>query len=129
MDISGVTANFDGVIGNVASQLLGLFVQKRPANAKDFEEILISLKPELEAKKKELLDKAIDAYARKLDEPTLRAVLVFMQTPAGMKYTAALPQILNEVADASDAWTRDIATYMGTRIVEEMKKRGVDLGR
>jgi hypothetical protein len=129
MDVTGVTVNFDSIIANVASQLLGIYIQKRPGNAKDFEEILLSLKPELDAKKKELLDKATDAYARKLDEPTLKAVLVFMQTPAGMKYTAALPDILNSVADVSDAWTRDIATYMGTRVVDEMKKRGVELGR
>jgi hypothetical protein len=129
MDASGVTANFEAIIGNVASQLLQIFVQKRPANTRDFEEILLSMKPELEAKKKELLDKASDVYARQLDENTLKTVLAFLETPAGKKYTAALPAVLNGVADATDAWTREIATQMGQRVVDEMKKRGVDVGR
>ena len=129
MSLSGITANFDAIIGNVAQQLLAIYVQKRPANAKDFEEILLSMKPELDAKKKELLDKAADAYGRKLDEPTMKAAIAFLQTPAGQKYAGALPDILNSIADATEAWTRDIATLMGQRVVDEMKKRGVDIGR
>ena len=65
----------------------------------------------------------------KSTRPSLKAVLAFFQSPAGMKYTAALPQVLNEVATVTDAWTKEVATQMGQRVVEEMKKRGVDLGR
>jgi len=129
MDASGITSNFDQIVGNIASQLLGVYVQKRPANVRDFEEILLGMKPELDVKKKEFLDKATDIYARQLDEVTLKTVLAFLQTPAGVKYTAALPQVLNQIADASETWTRDLATFMGTRVVDEMKKRGVDIGR
>jgi hypothetical protein len=129
MDASGVTANFDSIVPNIASQLLQIYTQKRPANTRDYEEILLSMKPELEAKKKELLDKAADAYGRQLDENTLKTVLAFLETPAGKKYSGALPAILNGVADASDAWTREIATIMGQRVVEEMRKKGVELGR
>jgi hypothetical protein len=129
MDASGVTANFDVIIPNIASQLLQIYTQKRPANTRDYEEIIIAMKPELEAKKKELLDKAADAYARQLDENTLKTVLAFLETPVGKKYSAALPNILNGVADATDAWTREIANAMGQKVVDEMKKKGIDLGR
>jgi uncharacterized protein len=129
MDASGISTNFDSIVPNIALQLLQAYVNKRPGNAKDFEEILLSMKPELDVKKKEFLAKATEIYARKIDEASLKSVLAFLQTPVGMKYTAALPDILNEVADASEAWTKEIATAMGARVVDEMMKRGVDLGR
>jgi hypothetical protein len=129
MDASGITTNFDSIVGNIATQLLQLYTSRRPANSKDFEEIIVSLKPELDVKKKEFLDKITEVYARQIDEASLKVILTFMQTPAGQKYVAALPQILNSIGDASEAWTRDIATFMGQRVVDEMKKRGVDIGR
>ncbi|SEE02025.1 hypothetical protein SAMN05444161_4643 [Rhizobiales bacterium GAS191] len=129
MDASGITSSFDPLISNVASQLLVLYTKKRPQNVNDFEEIIVAMKPDLEAKKKELLVKAVDVYARKLDEPTLKTILAFLQSPAGVKYTTVLPQVLNEVADATDNWSKDVATFMANRIVDEMKKKGVDLGR
>jgi hypothetical protein len=117
------------VASGIALQLMQAYTQKRPTNAKDFEEILLGMKPELDAKKTELIAKATEIYARKIDEPSLKAALAFFQSPAGVKYTAALPQVLNEVATVTDAWTKEVATRMGQRVVEEMKKRGVDLGR
>jgi hypothetical protein len=129
MDASGITASFDALGSNIAGQLLGAYTRKRPQNAAEFEEILGTMKPEIEAAKKDLIAKATDHFARKLDEPTLKAVLVFLQSPAGVKYTAALPGVLNDVADTTDAWSRDLATTMANKVVDEMKKKGIDLGR
>jgi uncharacterized protein len=126
---SGLPRSFDPMIFNIASQLLAAYTAKRPGNAKDFEEILGSLKPDLDAKKREIIDKAAEAYARGIDEATLKQILVFLNSPVGVKYTTALPDVLNAVADSSDAWLKDVATMMGSRVVDEMKKRGVDLGR
>jgi uncharacterized protein len=126
---SGLPRSFDPMIFNIASQLLAAYTAKRPGNAKDFEEILGSLKPDLDAKKREIIDKAAEAYARGIDEATLKQILVFLKSPVGMTYTTALPDVLNAVADSSDAWLKDVATMMGSRVVDEMKKRGVDMGR
>jgi uncharacterized protein len=129
MVASGIAESFEPIAGNIALQLLRAYTQKRPANAKDFEDILLSMKPELDAKTKELINKAAEAYARQIDENSLKAILAFFQSPAGMKYKSALPQVLNEVSAVTDAWTKQVATQMGEHVVEEMKKRGVDLGR
>jgi uncharacterized protein len=126
---SGLPRSFDPMIFNIATQLLSAYSAKRPANAKDFEEILGGMKPQLDAKKSEIIDKAAEVYARGIDEATLKQILVFLKSPVGVKYTTALPDVLNGVADASDAWLKDVATMMGTQVVDEMKKRGVDLGR
>ncbi|MBV8185552.1 MAG: DUF2059 domain-containing protein [Hyphomicrobiales bacterium] len=87
------------------------------------------MKPQLDAKRDELLNKAAEAYARQIDETSLKAILAFFQTPAGTKYKNALPQVLNDIAAVTDTWTKEVATQMGEHVVEEMKKRGVDLGR
>ncbi len=129
MMASGVAESFEPIAGNIALQLLRAYTQKRPANAKDFEDILLGMKPELDAKKNELINKAAEAYARQIDEASLKGILAFFQSPAGIKYKAALPQVLNEVSTVTDNWTKEVATQMGERVVEEMKKRGVDLGR
>jgi hypothetical protein len=129
MVASGVTESFEPIAGNIALQLLRAYTHKRPANAKDFEDILLGMKPELDAKKNDLINKAAEAYARQIDEGSLKAILAFFQSPAGMKYRSALPQVLNEVSAVTDSWTKEVATQMGEHVVEEMKKRGVDLGR
>jgi hypothetical protein len=129
MVASGVTESFEPIAGNIALQLLRAYTQKRPANAKDFEDILLGMKPELDAKKNELMNRTAEAYARQIDEASLKAILAFFQSPAGMKYKSALPQVLNDVSTVTDAWTKEVATQMGEHVVEEMKKRGVDLGR
>jgi uncharacterized protein len=129
MVASGITESFEPIAGNIALQLLRAYTQKRPANAKDFEDILLGMKPELDAKKNDLINKAAEAYARQIDESSLKAILTFFQSPAGMKYKSALPQVLNEVSAVTDSWTKEVATQMGEHVVEEMKKRGVDLGR
>jgi hypothetical protein len=129
MVASGIAESFEPIAGNIALQLLRAYTQKRPANAKDFEDILLGMKPELDAKKNDLINKAAEAYARQIDEASLKGILAFFQSPAGMKYKAALPQVLNEVSTVTDSWTKEIATQMGERVVQEMKKRGVDLGR
>jgi len=126
---TGIAESFEPIAGNIALQLLRAYTQKRPANAKDFEEILLGMKPQLDAKRDELLNKAAEAYARQIDETSLKAILAFFQTPAGTKYKNALPQVLNDIAAVTDTWTKEVATQMGEHVVEEMKKRGVDLGR
>jgi len=102
MVASGVTESFEPIAGNIALQLLRAYTQKRPANAKDFEDILLGMKPELDAKKNDLINKAAEAYARQIDEASLKGILAFFQSPAGMKYKAALPQVLNEVSTVTD---------------------------
>jgi hypothetical protein len=129
MVASGISESFEPIAGNIALQLLRAYTQKRPANAKDFEDILLGMKPELDAKKDELINKAAETYARQIDEASLKGILAFFQSPAGMKYKSALPQVLNEVSVVTDNWTKEVATQMGEHVVEEMKKRGVDLGR
>jgi hypothetical protein len=129
MVASGIAESFEPIAGNIALQLMRAYTQKRPANAKDFEDILLGMKPELDAKKNDLINKAAEAYARQIDEGSLKAILAFFQSPAGMKYRSALPQVLNEVSAVTDSWTKEVATQMGEHVVEEMKKRGVDLGR
>ncbi|MBV9588883.1 MAG: DUF2059 domain-containing protein [Hyphomicrobiales bacterium] len=129
MIASGIADSLDPILSNIALQLLHAYTQKRPANARDFEEILAGMKPQLDAKKNELIVRAAEIYARKIDEPSLKEALTFFQSPAGMKYTQALPQVLNEVSTLTDNWSKEVATMMGEHVVEEMKKRGVDLGR
>ena len=129
MSASGIADSLNPILSNIALQILHAYTQKRPANSKDFEEILAGMKPELDAKQNELIVKASEIYARKMDEPSLKAALAFFQSPAGMKYTQALPQVLNEVSTLTDTWSKEVATMMGERVVEEMRKRGVELGR
>ncbi|MFI5015174.1 MAG: DUF2059 domain-containing protein [Hyphomicrobiales bacterium] len=126
---SGVLRGFDPLAANIAMQLLQAYTQKRPANFKDFEEILLAMKPDLDARKGEIIAKAADIYARNLDEASLKAVLAFLQSPVGLKYTATLPVVLDQISAATEDWTKELATFMGQRVVDEMKKRGVDLGR
>ena len=77
MVASGIAESFEPIAGNIALQLLRAYTQKRPANAKDFEDILLGMKPELDAKKNDLINQAAEAYARQIDENSLKGILAF----------------------------------------------------
>jgi hypothetical protein len=126
---SGLVNSFDPMVANIAAQLLTAYTRKMPAYANVFEQVLGSMKPDIDAKKKEIIEKAAQAYARHLDEATLKQILAFMKSPVGVAYIKALPEVLGDVAQDSDQWLKEVATMMGERVAAEMKKRGVDIGR
>ena len=67
-----------------------------------------------------LIDLIVPIYANHLSNEEIDALIAFYETPAGKKFTAALPEISQESMLAGEAWGRQIAE----KVIKKLKKSG-----
>ncbi|TXM76369.1 DUF2059 domain-containing protein [Methylobacterium sp. WL12] len=123
---SGIARSFDSIIPAFADQIKQQSVT-RPELAKDLDEVLRSLNPEMELQKQRIIDTAARIYATKLTEPELQDIATFFRSPAGKRYVETQPQILDEMVQAMQTWTQEVSEYVMVRVRAEMGKRGHQL--
>jgi hypothetical protein len=120
---SGIARSFDSVLPAFAEQIRKQSVT-RPELAKDLDEVLASLQPEMELQKQRMIDIAARTYAAKFSEAELKEIATFFRSPAGKHYVEAQPQLLDEMVQEMQDWTQDVSEYVMVRVRAEMGKRG-----
>ncbi len=70
------------------------------------------------ASTKDLVEMIVPIYAKHFDEPTLDAVIVFLESPAGLKMTAEQPAILNESMNVGVAWGKKLGADIARELQE-----------
>jgi len=120
---SGIARSFDSVLPAFADQIRKQAVT-RPELAKDLDEVLASLQPEMELQKQRMIDIAARTYAAKFSEAELKEIATFFRSPAGKHYVEAQPQLLDEMVQEMQDWTQDVSEYVMVRVRAEMGKRG-----
>ncbi|MEL6060044.1 MULTISPECIES: DUF2059 domain-containing protein [unclassified Methylobacterium] len=120
---SGIARSFDSVLPAFADQIRKQAVT-RPELAKDLDEVLASLQPEMELQKQRMIDIAARTYAAKFSEAELQEIATFFRSPAGKHYVEAQPQLLDEMVQEMQDWTQDVSEYVMVRVRAEMGKRG-----
>ena len=126
MQNSGLARSFDSIIPTFAEQIKKNAVT-RPELAKDLEEALKGLGPEMELQKQRMVDIAAKIYAQRFTEAELQDIVTFFRSPSGKKYVETQPQLLDELVGAMQDWTQDVSEYMMVRVRAEMGKRGHDM--
>ena len=58
---------------------------------------------------------------------TLKEIAGFFKSPAGSRYVAAQPKVLDGLFIEMQAWSRKLSEYMLTRVRAELKKKNIDL--
>ncbi|MCJ2050459.1 DUF2059 domain-containing protein [Methylobacterium sp. J-070] len=120
---SGIARSFDSVLPAFADQIRKQAVT-RPELAKDLDEVLASLQPEMELQKQRMIDIAARTYAAKFSEAELKEIATFFRSPAGKHYVEAQPQLLDEMVQEMQDWTQEVSEYVMVRVRAEMGKRG-----
>ena len=123
---SGIARSFDSIIPAFGEQIRQAAVT-RPELAKDLDEVLAGLSPEMELQKQSMIDTAARIYANRLTEAELNEVATFFRSPAGKRYVETQPQVLDEMVQAMQTWTQDVSEYVMVRVRAEMSKRGHQL--
>lgn len=123
---SGIARSFDSIIPTMAEQIRKNAVT-RPDLAKDLDEVLKSLDPEMALQKQRLIDTAARIYAKRLTEAELKDIVAFFRSPAGKRYVETQPQMLDEMVGAMQDWTQEVSEYVMVRTRAEMGKRGHQL--
>ena len=123
---SGIARSFDSIIPTMADQIRKNAVT-RPDLAKDLDDVLKSLDPEMELQKQRLINIAARIYAKRLTEAELKDIVTFFRSPAGKRYVETQPQILDDMVGAMQDWTQEVSEYIMVRTRAEMGKRGHQL--
>ncbi|WP_232629716.1 DUF2059 domain-containing protein [Methylobacterium sp. Leaf118] len=123
---SGIGRSFDTIMPAMADQIRKNAVT-RPDLAKDLDEVLKSLEPEMALQKNRLIEVASRIYAKRLSEAELNEVVVFFRSPAGQRYVETQPQVLDDMVGAMQDWTQEVSEYIMVRTRAEMGKRGHSL--
>ncbi|GJE71876.1 DUF2059 domain-containing protein [Methylorubrum podarium] len=123
---SGIARSFDSIIPTMAEQIRKNAVT-RPDLAKDLDEVLKGLDPEMELQKQRLINVAARIYAKRLSEAELKDIVTFFRSPAGKRYVETQPQILDDMVGAMQDWTQEVSEYIMVRTRAEMGKRGHQL--
>ena len=123
---SGIARSFDSILPTMADQIRKNAVT-RPDLAKDLDEVLKSLDPEMDLQKQRLINIAARIYAKRLSEAELKDIVTFFRSPAGKRYVETQPQILDDMVGAMQDWTQEVSEYIMVRTRAEMGKRGHQL--
>ncbi len=120
---SGITRSFDSIIPQFGEQIKQQAVT-RPELAKDLEAVLVTLQPEMELQKQQMVATTARVFASRLTEPELKEVAGFFKSAAGEKYVQTQPLVLDELVREMQTWTQNVAEYLMVRVRAEMTKRG-----
>jgi hypothetical protein len=121
--LSGMTRTFDVIPPEMGEQIKKNAVT-RPDLAKDLDQVIESLKPEMELQKQQMVNAAARVYASRISEAELKEIAAFFKSPVGKKYVETQPQILDSMVVEIQNWTKQLAEYVMVRVRAEMGKRG-----
>ena len=124
--ISGVLRLYDAFLPQFGAQLRQNAVT-RPEITKDLDQVLDTLKPELEQQKQAIVDTTLQFYTTAFTEPELKELITFFKTPVGQKYLQNAPRLLDALALETQRWSAKTSEYLMTRVRAEMAKRGHQL--
>ena len=99
----------------------------RPELAKDLNEVIEALKPEMELQRQQMINAGSRVYAQHFTEAQIKDVIAFFKTPSGALYLKEQPQLVDDVVNAVEVWTQQVSEYTMVRVRAEMAKRGFQM--
>jgi hypothetical protein len=123
---SGITQSFENILTSFPGRLRQSTVT-RPEIAKDLNEVLDALKPEMELQKQQMVNAAARIYASVMSEGELKEIAAFFKGPAGSKYLSSQPVIIERMVTEMQPWAQQVAEYVMVRVRAELGKRGHQL--
>jgi hypothetical protein len=123
---SGITQSFENILTSFPDRLRQSTVT-RPEIAKDMNEVLDALKPEMELQKQQMVNAAARIYASVMSEGELKEIAAFFKGAAGSKYLSSQPVIIERMVTEMQPWAQQVAEYVMVRVRAELGKRGHQL--
>jgi len=122
----GMKPSLDQVVPGMLGQLERNVTATRPELKDALHETLLAVQPEFVKTEQGVLTDSVKFLASKMTEQELKDTMTFYESPAGKKYVAVEPSVVQEVANLARAWREKLSTDILTRAREEMKKKGLD---
>lgn len=123
MEVTGVLSPVSQLIPTFSEQVRRQSLT-RPEMTKDLDEVLKTLDPEMQLQRQQVTNVVSRTYAKWLSEAELKQVAAFFRTPIGAKFNKVQPELVDDVVNDVQVWTRQASEYLIVRVRAEMAKRG-----
>src|SRR3712207_2594298 len=105
-----MTRSFDAMSEPFLVQLQQMNVT-RPEIKQDLDQVVATIRPELEQQKQKMIDNAARAFASRMSEAELREIAAFYKSPVGVKYVQLQPGVLDDIVRDLAVWTQQTAQF------------------
>jgi uncharacterized protein len=120
----GLKGSLDQVVPTMLIELERNITATRPELHDPLHAALLAVEPEFVKTEDEVLSAAAKALTAHMSEDELKQTVAFFDSPAGKKFLAAQPAVIQEVGGLARAWRDKLSTDILARVREEMKKQG-----
>ena len=102
-------------------------VQGRAEVDRQYDALALLILEDFKARMSDLIDAAAIIYARNFSTEDLLALNAFYKTPLGQRLLQKLPTVTQETILAGGKFGRSVGEDMEKRMIEELRKKGVNL--
>jgi hypothetical protein len=124
---TGTEKQFEVVIPMMLQQSRMLILQQNPRIQKELDEGLAMLAGKFKTRQGELIGQLAELYARTFPVDDMKAMTAFFRTPAGTRFVAAMPKLMQDSAAIGRSWGEKLGREVDADLRQEMKRRGINL--
>jgi hypothetical protein len=101
-----------------------LIARGNPLVERDFDAFAPVMQAAMDSRLQAFVNEGAKFYARHLTAEELQQVTNFYRTPAGAKFIREQPAVMKESMTLGQQWGQAVGEEVGTRMIEELRKRG-----
>jgi len=118
---------FAAVLPGMIKNIKPTIVQGRAEVDREYDALVPFMLEAFKARMSELSDAAAIVYARNFSTEDLLVLSAFYRTPSGQRLLQKLPTVTQEIMVAGGKFGKSIGEDMQKRMIEELRKKGVNL--
>jgi uncharacterized protein len=115
------------ILPGIFKALKPSIVQNRAEVDRQYDNLTPVMIEGFQARLSELSEAAALVYSRNFSREDLLALTAFYKTPAGQRLLQKLPTVTQELLVAGSKFGQSVAEDMRKKMIEELKKKGVNL--
>jgi hypothetical protein len=121
-----LTANFDGILPQLSSQVQSRLTTVRPDLHKEVASAVQDTAMKLASRRASLDDDLGRVWAKAFTLDELKQIAAFYKSPAGIKFIQLGPQVARDSLQTTKLWSDRMNDELYEKTREELKRRGVD---
>jgi hypothetical protein len=121
----GADEGFDDALPNIAEQVQGLILQRRPDLFRQVGEVVNQVALSLVVRRLDLNNDVARVWAQMFTEAELNEITAFYTGPTGRKFAELFGDLTDATLQAFEGWYERLATEMYERTLLEFERQGI----
>ncbi len=122
----GADKDFNGALPDIAEQVQGILIQRRPDLYRQIAPIVNQVASELVVRRLDLNNDVARVWALAFTEDELNQITAFYTSPTGVKLAGVITQLQADTVQAFQDWYERLASEMLDRAVLAFQQQGVN---